>query len=432
MATAMFLCLYLTTTAQLDESTITGNALVDEAIVDKLHVRKLPWFKKWIRFIAGDQLSWGIWMPGLFHGKIADMHGILNTHWGKPNSGNCNPRSLSFHNSQLNRLPITLTSLPTFRVCRDLVFVSLYARVLHCLLLVSKHKTLEDYIENVDDWTTFYNHGQAVYDNYTSALEVSDLRWEREMSKPRNEDGTTIPAVNMTEGDMVYENALLFLRDALISREYTDAIKTGDSGRVLLVLKAWALGFQGNGRTKYAYEMLHIIHNLTHVWPKAVCEIVLNNWLLCPSGNPKSFIEVDLIQEHMNYWIKSYYKAYGSNASWEWLALIAAYIGTQHAPPDLTNDINRLMQSLEENNVYTLTKGCVLDDDDLPVADVMSPFEVDGDDSEEEDPDYDELAALFDDEEEDTLELINAEDVSLDMDNDQGDDFFALDIDIDL
>lgn len=75
---------------------------------------------------------------------------------------------------------------------------------------------------------------------------------------------------------MVYENAILFLRDALISREYSDAIKAGDSGRVLLVLKIWALSFRGNGRTKYAYEMLSIIHHLTHVWPKPLSYVVLS------------------------------------------------------------------------------------------------------------------------------------------------------------
>lgn len=51
----------------------------------------------------------------------------------------------------------------------------------------------------------------------------------------------------MREGDMVFENAILFLRDALLSREFTDAIKCGDLGRVVLVLKVWALGFRGSG-----------------------------------------------------------------------------------------------------------------------------------------------------------------------------------------
>ena len=76
---------------------------------------------------------------------------------------------------------------------------------------------------------------------------------------------------------MVHENTILFLCDALVSHEFTDAIKIGDSRQVVLVLKVWALSFRGNGQTKYAYEMLHITHNLTHVWPKGVwCVYVLN------------------------------------------------------------------------------------------------------------------------------------------------------------
>jgi hypothetical protein len=43
---------------------------------------------------------------------------------------------------------------------------------------------------------------------------------------------------------MVLENAILFMRDALISREFTDAVKAGDSERVVLVLKTWALSFR--------------------------------------------------------------------------------------------------------------------------------------------------------------------------------------------
>lgn len=107
-------------------------------------------------------------------------------------------------------------------------------------------------------------HARQIQATYSNPEIVEELRWKCKRSKEQSKDG------KVTEGDMVYENAVLFLRDALISREYTDAIKAGDSGRVLLVLKMWALSFRGNGRTKYAYEMLHIIHNLTNVFPKGV------------------------------------------------------------------------------------------------------------------------------------------------------------------
>ncbi|GLB40944.1 hypothetical protein LshimejAT787_0901590 [Lyophyllum shimeji] len=388
-------------TWNIDESTIVGNAEVDEAIIEELQLRKdNPAFPDTVRFMGGDQLSlarlraleniragheaghagffWGAWMPGLFHAKIADMHGMLVTHWGKPVERN--PASLAFHNTRLDRLPITLTSLPPFRTCRDLVFISLYARVLHCLLLVSGCATLEEYTTRTTSWDDFQADALQIYERFASTSVVDELRHQRAQckSKPVN------------TGDMVFENAVLFMRDALISREYADAIKAGDSGRVLLVLKIWALSFRGSGRTKYAYEMLHIIHNLTHVWPKPIREIILNNWLLNPTGKPNSFVEMDLVQEHLNFWIKSYYKAHGSNASWEWLELVAPCVtalrhlanglndlfgddqGTRHAPPDLTEDIETLMESLVDYRVYQIIPGRIFDEDDPPANDIIT------------------------------------------------------------
>jgi hypothetical protein len=38
------------------------------------------------------------------------------------------------------------------------------------------------------------------------------------------------PPSDSPQGDMVFENAILFMHDALISQEFTDAIKCGDSG----------------------------------------------------------------------------------------------------------------------------------------------------------------------------------------------------------
>ena len=76
-------------------------------------------------------------------------------------------------------------------------------------------------------------------------------------------------------GDMIFKNAVLFMRDILISWEFTDAIKASNSGPVVLVSKAWALSFWGNGQTKFAFEMLHLIHNITKVWSTKMRYIVI-------------------------------------------------------------------------------------------------------------------------------------------------------------
>jgi len=274
----------------IDESSIVGNAEVDETIVKELRLdTDVPEASGRVRFLGGDQLSiarlralefiragqeggyegffWGAWIPGLFHAKIADAHGTLLNHFGKPDSGSRNPGSLGFQNTHLDRLPITLTSLPTYRTVRDLIFVSLYARVLHCLLLVSNYSSLEEYSLKVVKWETLVQHATDIFDKFANSRIVEELRTAREESLA---DSDKDEGANPTEGDAIFENASLFLRDALISREFNDAVKSGDSGRVVLVLKMWALSFRGNGRTKYAYEMLHLIHNLTSVWPKPI------------------------------------------------------------------------------------------------------------------------------------------------------------------
>ena len=103
-----------------------------------------------------------------------------------------------------------------------------------------------------------------------------------------------------------------------------------------------------------------------------------------------------MTQEHLNFWIKvcsiystgkpsnlsyfvkGWYKAHGSNASWPWLGMVSPCVevlrqldrtfnsvlgadqGTRHAPPNLTNDIQALISSLEEHRVYKIIPGRIL------------------------------------------------------------------------
>lgn len=272
----------------IDESTIIGGAEVVDAVFDVLWIKKISGWLKIVKFFCGDQLTiarlrslvniragheggytgfgWGVWMPGLFHAKMADVHGFFVTHFGQASAGPRNPGCLAFHNTVIQRKVIIPTSLPPFRTCRDLIFVSLYARVLHCLLLVSKSGSLEECSEDLT-WEQLVRYANQILDEFANADTVADLRWRREHAS-----GVPLPDGQppCRDGDMVFENAILFLRDALLSREFTDAVKGGDSGRVILVLKTWALSFRGSGRSKYAHEMLHLIHNITTVWPKGI------------------------------------------------------------------------------------------------------------------------------------------------------------------
>ncbi|KAJ6556692.1 hypothetical protein B0H10DRAFT_1930861 [Mycena sp. CBHHK59/15] len=415
---------------EIDENSITGNINVIGAINESLGLNvDDPEYIKYVKIIAGDQLTiacqrsilsvrlghesgphaWRhiVLMPGLFHAKIADCHGLLETHFGKPNAGTRSPGSLGFHNTVLDRLPITLTSLPPFRTCRDLIMVSLYARVLHCLLLVSGKDSLDDYASSVNSWTTIVSHAKAIFQTYANADRVQELLEER-IPDERQRDADAKAAnkgkkpdsalPHIKKGDtivpngMVFENAILFLRNALLTREFTDAVKAGDSGRVVNILQLWVFSYRGSGRTKYAHEMLHLLHNLICVWTKELRHVILQNWLLNPTGKPNSFVEIDLVQEHLNFWIKKIYKADGDGHSWDWLAMISPYVdilrslatrihtdlgapckdSARHRGLKMKSSTKWASKSISEHDVYTLQPGRVLDNDEQPVPDILS------------------------------------------------------------
>ncbi|KAG8721968.1 hypothetical protein FRC08_008362 [Ceratobasidium sp. 394] len=146
---------------------------------------------------------------------------------------------------------------------------------------------------------------------------------------------------------MVYENAILFMREGLNMWELTTSTKRGDSRRILNICKIFALSFRGSSHLKYANEMLTLIHQATTVRPLAL----------------RSFVLLDLVQEHGNHWIKCSM----SNASWSWLSVISpcvkalrapardlnttlgGYMGRKHTSPNTSMDIQKIIKSLDRH-----------------------------------------------------------------------------------
>ncbi|KAF8601188.1 hypothetical protein BDV93DRAFT_510278 [Ceratobasidium sp. AG-I] len=307
---------------------------------------------------------------------MAQAQGILDTHLGNSNSS-WNPALLAFQNTILHQKPIP--SPTPFHIARDLIQVSLYSRVPHCLLLVSGSSDLATLAKSLSDldlaqasqaphlnsFSRLEQLAATIYSDYASSTRVYTLRRERKSAEnPTN------------AGDMIFEDSSLFLRDSLQFQGFIGAIKAGDSGRVLLSLKQWAFSFRANGRHKYAHEML---------------DIILNNWIPNPTGNPNSHVELDLVQEHLIYWIKTIYKAHGSNASWEWLASISPCVdflrrltkefhrslgddqGISHSPADLKKSIHTLMRSFATNETHSIKNGRHrAEGDGKPVRDILT------------------------------------------------------------
>ena len=68
-------------------------------------------------------------------------------------------------------------------------------------------------------------------------------------------------------GDIVFENAVLFLHDVLLTCEFSDTIKARESAHIIPVLKLWTYAYEEHGHSKYAFEMVLFVHNLVNVWP---------------------------------------------------------------------------------------------------------------------------------------------------------------------
>ncbi|KAG8718117.1 hypothetical protein FRC09_013140, partial [Ceratobasidium sp. 395] len=218
-----------------------------------------------------------------------------------------------------------------------------------------------------------------LYEKYTSVRTVDQLRTARKFAKPGE-----------SKGDMVYEDGLLFMRDMLNLYELQTGVKQGDPGRVLIILKVFALSFRGAGRTQYAQEMLHIIHNVEKIWPIPLRNLVLQNWLLDTTNRPNAWLGIDLHQEHGNLFIKTVHKAHGSNSSWSWLAVISpctealralvkdlngmlgTYLGSKHTTPNIAPDIEKIIDSLDKHKVYSLQPGRTYEGQDEPTKDAES------------------------------------------------------------
>lgn len=306
--------LYPLPAMQIDESSIVGNAEVLDTVFKELSFDiGTTKFSGIVRPIFGDQLSISrlrtlianrsghdtaansyahiAFCPGLFHYQMALVHGILLTWIGDPSTGVRDPTTLTFFNGVLDRKPIVPTSLPSYRTMRDLLFHVLAAATTVCLLDVSEasESDLGEYASKVtfDELRTDVS---KILTQKASPRVVATLRHKRAdeqaqhtadstpsaSRQPASESGEphakpSDPGADSEElasGDMAFENMTLMLRDLLVLREFTDAIKGGYSGRIIRVLKVLALMYRGLGRTKYAHELLHLLHNLTHVWPK--------------------------------------------------------------------------------------------------------------------------------------------------------------------
>ncbi|KAF9537135.1 hypothetical protein CPC08DRAFT_552826 [Agrocybe pediades] len=387
-------------TMPIDESSLEGTLQVLKSMIQvSLGLTDEDVRKHGIFLCAGDQLTlslldkvsairrddsilldnvgaYTVGQEGLLHVKFSHARMLANEYWGKPNGRAA--WSLWKVNTLLGRKAISVgwknKTPPPFRPVYELMLdLALPANILDGFRLYCGRDTIEAWVKEVKTVSEVEAVAKQVLNNLCSGARVEDMRYH----KPRDRDP-------------VFENICLFNRDALYLRQLKYAVKRGDVGAVLDLITHLMLAFRGTGKTpKYADTLFHIIVNLRSMDSK-MREIWLNNWLANPTGKPNSFKEMDLLQEHLNFWLKIVYNAQGSNRSWDWLSMVSVSIfalrdvirkvqkefatpfnSSSHTNPSTSTDISNLCRYLKDEHIQSLTPRRSGNDDALLARDLI-------------------------------------------------------------
>ncbi|KAJ7123895.1 hypothetical protein C8R43DRAFT_899453 [Mycena crocata] len=292
---------------------------------------------------------------GLFHAKMAGCRLVVNEHWGKPNS--LWPGSLWWeHHTLLKRKPLAAdwknkTATP-WKPSHELLHMSVAAHVKDGFRIHCGKPDLDAWASSAT-MAEFDRVAEQVYRKLFTTEALDNLR-----SQP--------PALR----DITHENVLLLNRDALFYIEFVSAIKKGDIGRVVNVLSCWMVMMRSpKTMPKYADAIFETLRRIDRYDP-VLKRFFLHNWLVNLTGRPYSFKEVDLLQEHQNFWAKIIYNAKGSNKSWDWLSMITVCIftlrdtmrtvqkafkipalGETHKIPDMSAEVQQLADALRDERI---------------------------------------------------------------------------------
>ncbi len=105
--------------------------------------------------------------------------------------------------------------------------------------------------------------------------------------------------------DEVLAHSILFIRDALLFREFSDAIRCANVGRMWMVYDFWVFMMRGAGCHNYGNEILETKAQFEHELPPALREVVERTWLVNRWGTKGCSIPTDLYLEHNNGFLKA-------------------------------------------------------------------------------------------------------------------------------
>ncbi|TBU40577.1 hypothetical protein BD309DRAFT_1046122 [Dichomitus squalens] len=218
-----------------------------------------------------------------FHFQLNAMYMLYCTHLGHP--GDQDPGALHHHCTLLRRSKLD-SKKPEYNKAEELVEHSLIARVLNCARVLLKFKTVDDFKTWYPTWDEFDSLVVQLVDNFTMSGAAESA---------------------MFASDEVLAHSILFIRDALLFREFGDAIRWADVGRMWMVYDFWVFMMRGAGCHNYGNKILEMKAQFEHEFPLELREVVERTWLVNRWGKKGRSIPTDLYLEHNNSFLKAKY-----------------------------------------------------------------------------------------------------------------------------
>ena len=168
--------------------------------------------------------------------------------------------------------------------------------------------------------------------------------------------------------DMVLQNAILFMTQALVAVDFQQSMRKGHVWRLEVDLKIMMLCFHGCRKSKYAQLLLERSFDQKYLWTREHHYIDLDNHVICTG---RRFTGIDECLVHVNRDISDSYNPRDTCQSqrWKW-DVVSPYIvpyrklkcsvlrssgvstgGTHHSSPKAKNDILVVMDMLLHEKV---------------------------------------------------------------------------------
>ena len=192
--------------------------------------------------------------PGLFHMLMNLLWALLHVHRGSINSTG----SLAYWFSVLDRKRLS-SSQPDFHTLRSSLFQILEGLLLTCWNVESNKR---GYLS-----LTSFAASQPSPDKLREiATDIVSLYANPDDGSPPLPPHTKKTSDKEPKTTSRSRNVMLLICDLLYVQELSDAISSGDWGRIEDILGTLAIMFKGAGANNYCTEVLHLIRNLKVVW----------------------------------------------------------------------------------------------------------------------------------------------------------------------